>query len=169
MVKGLKGIFGYGKSRHISNYQLFKLFKRAYHLLDFQKAWIFYEHQNVIVWSQVLFQNQTIWNVNVLAQLVQKVGKCLSKRICSRQWSQIFKFKTICKPFFISCFRNFQSIMHKCLKHKSIYFIHVRIEFFFKKYTQKCNLNRNTYCPWLVLSSLKTSKEFLELGWICIK
>ena len=51
--------FGYGKSWHIPNYELFKLFKRAYHLLDFQKVWIFHEHQSVIVRSQVLFNSKS--------------------------------------------------------------------------------------------------------------
>ena len=36
---------------------------------------------------------------------------------------------------FIPCFRNFQNIMYKCLKHKFIHFVHVRTKFFFKKYT----------------------------------
>ena len=29
------------------------------------------------------------------------------------------------KHFFILCFRNFQNIMHKCLKHKSIHFVYI--------------------------------------------
>ena len=41
------------------------------------------------------------------------------------------------KHSFIPCFRNFQSIMHKCLKHKFIHFVHVRTEFFFKKVHMK--------------------------------
>ena len=138
MVKGLKGIFGYGKSRHIPNYQLFKFFKRAYHLLDFQKTWFFHEHQSVIVWSQVLFQNQTIWNVNVLAQLAQKVGKCLSERICSRQWSRIFKFKTIWKAFLYSMFQKFSYYNAQIFEAQVYLFhvlIHVRTKLFFKKYT----------------------------------
>ena len=44
------------------------------------------------------------------------------------------------KHFFIPCFRNIQNIMHKCLKHKFIHFVHVRTKFFFLRSTRKkCN------------------------------
>ena len=74
--------------------------------LIFKKLGFFMNIQNVIMWSQVLFQNQTIWNVNVLAQLAQKVGRCVFEWICSQQWSQIFKFKTIWKAFLYSIFQK---------------------------------------------------------------
>ena len=134
--QGPKRDLRYGKSWHIPNYQLFKLFKRVYHLLDFQKTWIFHEHQSVIVWRQV--QNQTIWNINVLAQLAQKVGKYLSKQICSRQWSQSFKFKTIWKAFLYSMFQKFSEYNAPMFEAQVYLFhvlIHVRTKLFFKKYT----------------------------------
>ena len=126
--------FGYGKSWHIPNYQLFK---RAYHLLDFQKTWIFHEHQSVIVWSQVyfkirLFEMSMFW-LNWL-----------------RRWENIYlngsvpdndhKFSSLRQfanhsLFHVSKIFNFQNAMHKRWKHKSIHFIHVRTKFFFKKYT----------------------------------
>ena len=60
MVKGLKGILGKVSLDVYQIINLFKLFKKAYHLLDLQKTWIFHEYQSVIILSQVLFQNQTI-------------------------------------------------------------------------------------------------------------
>ena len=126
MVKDLKGILGMisldiyqiiSYSSYSKEHIICLIFKRLGFFMN-TKVWL-YEARFYSI------QNQTIWSVNVLAQLAQKVRKCLSKRMCSRQWSQIFKFKTIEKHSFIPCFRNFQNIMHKCLKYKSIYFMYI--------------------------------------------
>ena len=44
MVKDLKGILGMVSLDIYQITNLFKFFKRAYHLLNFQKTWIFHEH-----------------------------------------------------------------------------------------------------------------------------
>ena len=49
MVKDLKGILGMVNLDIYQITNLFKLFERAYHLLDFRKIWIFHEHQSVII------------------------------------------------------------------------------------------------------------------------
>ena len=69
-----------------------------------------------------------------------------------RRWESIYQngfilnndhkflsFGQLKKHFFIPCFKNFQNIMHRCLKHKFIHFIHVRTNFFSQSTRKKCN------------------------------
>ena len=136
MVKDLKGIWGMVSLDiyQIINYSSFS--KKHIICLIFKRLGFFI---NIKVWfceARFYLKNQTIWNINVSAQLAQKVGKYLSERICSRQViTKFFKFKTIWKAFLYSKFQKFSKYNAQMFEAQVYLFMYVRTKFFFKKYT----------------------------------
>ena len=110
------------------NYQLFKLFKRAYHLLDFQKTWVFHEYQSVVCVKPGFIQfklrlfEMSMFRLNWLRrwESVYPNG-CIPDS--NHKFSSLRQLKNISLLHFSKIFR-IQNAMHKRLKHKSIHFMY---------------------------------------------
>ena len=151
MVKDLKGILDMVSLDiyQITNYLIF--FKKAYHLLDFQKTWVFHEHQSVIVRSQVLFQKSDYLKYQCFGSTGSENGKIFIRTdlfpTSDHKFSSLRQLKSICS-FHVSEIFNFQNAMHKCSKNIFISCtFSCKDSFIFKKYTQKWKYNRTTNCP----------------------
>ena len=61
-------------------------------------------------------------------------------------FSSLRQLKSICS-FHVSKIFNFQNAMHKCWKHKSIHFIHVRTKFFSKSTRKSVTITELQIAP----------------------
>ena len=135
MVKGLKGILGMVSLDiyQITNYSIYSkehiiclIFKRLGFFMN-TKVWLC----EVRFYFKIRLFEISMFRLNWL----RKWKNIYPNGFVPEKWSQNFSsLKQFEKHSFIPSFRNFQSIMHKCLKHKFIYFMYVRTKFFFKKY-----------------------------------
>ena len=137
-------IFGANKSQRTPNCQLFRFFKGAYHWLDFHKIWERILEWQFYYWDKtyehamcrhgfffVLVQNRAPQSIKILFKRLNKMWKYLLGKIHSWQWSLIILRPLLLKSlktffdFLILKIFIFWNMMHKCLKHKSIHFIHI--------------------------------------------
>ena len=143
MVKDLKGILGMvsldiyqitNYSSHSKEHIIYLIFKRLGFFMN-TKVWLcetkFYFKIRLFEISMFQFNWLKKWESIYPNEFVPNNDH---KFLNLRQFE---------KHFFIPCFKNFQNIMHKCLKHKSIHFVYIyssKDKILFSKSTRKkCN------------------------------
>ena len=131
MVKDLKGILGMVSLDiyQITNYSSYS--KEHIICLIFERLGFF---MNIKMWlcearfyfKIRLFEMSMLW-----LNWLRRWESVYPNGFISEHDHEFSSLKQFEKHSFIPCFRNFQSIMHKYLKHKFIHFVHVRTKFFF--------------------------------------